>query len=68
MVQDTIGDVDGLHCKLDRKSQVEASNLSAATALKSSMQSAVSALCLSLQEHSQAQLQTCTDFTSKISA
>lgn len=66
VVQDTIGDVDGLHSKLERKSRVEESNLGAASQLQSSMHSAVDALCLGVQGYSNTQLQACENFSSRI--
>ena len=65
-MEDTIGDVHGLHSKLERKSRVEESNLSAAAQLQSNMSSAVDALHLNVQGYSEAQLHACSKFTSRI--
>lgn len=66
-MQDTIGDVDGLHSKLERKSNVESSNLNAVALHQSNMHSAVDALRHGVQGYSDAQLQACSQFTARIS-
>ena len=58
--------MDGLHSKLERKSHVESSNLSAAAQHQSNMYSAVDALRHGVQGHSDAQLQACSKFTARI--
>lgn len=66
VVQDSIGDVGGLHSKLERKSLVEKTNLGAAARLQSNMHSAMDTLSLNVQEYSEAQLKACTEFSSRI--
>lgn len=66
MVHDTIGDVHGLHSKLERKSHVEETNLSAASQFQSAVHSDVSALRENVQGYSSAQLQACRDFSGRI--
>lgn len=66
VVQDSIGDVEGLHSKLDRKSRVEESNLTAASRLGSKVHSEIDALQLNMQGFSEAQLHACTNFSGRI--
>lgn len=66
VVQDSIGDVDGLHSKLERKSRVEESNLSAAAQLQANMHSSLDALHQNLQHFSSTQQRACVHFTDKL--
>ena len=66
VVEDSIGDVKGLHSKLDRKSRVEDSNLSAAEQLRSNVHSEIHTLSHNMQGYSDAQLQACNNFSGRI--
>lgn len=67
VVQETIGDVEGLHSKLDRKSRVEETNLSSVALHQSNMHSAVDTLHHGLQGFSDAQQLAYTQFSARIS-
>ncbi len=66
VVKDTIGDMEGLHSKLDRKSHVEDNNLTAAAQLQSKVHSEIDTLSLNMQGYSEAQLQACNNFSGGI--
>ena len=66
VTRDAIGDVDGLHSKLERKSRVENSNLSATAQFQFKVHSDIEALHHNVQGYSNSQFQACKSFSGKI--
>ena len=66
VVQESVSDVQGLHSKLDRKTNVEDSNLSTASRFQSHLHFDLDALQCSMADYSESQQQTCKRLSSNI--
>ena len=66
VVQESVGDVQGLHSKLERKSHVEDTNMTAASAFQSHLSSDLDALHSTMVEHSQSVQQKSKHLADKI--
>jgi kinesin family protein 11 len=66
VVEDAIGDVDGLHSKLDRKTRVENTNTAATRNFQSTMEGEFEEMQQSLQEFSTTQTQFCQSMSQRI--
>ena len=65
-VQDAIGDVEGLHSKLERKRHVESSNQATHMKYQRKFHSEVSSMMADLEGFASSQQQICSDFSNKI--
>lgn len=65
-VQEAVEDVKGLHSKLERKSNVERSNLASTTQFQQDIHTEVNSMCAELQSFATSQQQLCTNFSEKI--
>ena len=66
MVKDSLGDVEGLHLKLERKATVEDCNQDATASLATSFRAETAAMRASLDSFSSSQEQLATTFVDKI--
>ena len=65
-VQDALGDVDGLHSKLDRKRHVESSNQAVNIKFQEDFCSEVSTMKAGLDSFATTQQKLCTNFSNRI--
>lgn len=65
-VQDALGDVEGLHSKLERKSHVENSNQATHMKFQRDFHSELSAMKAGLEGFTAAQQHLCSSFSSRI--
>lgn len=68
VVQESVKDVEGLHCKLERKSHVESRNADTAAQFQQRLHAQLQAMGRGLEGFCSTQQQFCRDFSGKIGA
>lgn len=65
-VQEAVGDVKGLHSKLERKSTVESSNLASTSRFQQDIHTEVNSMRTGLERFASSQQQLCSSFSENI--